>query len=698
MQGLGEVARIDGNAAASAATSFSPKAASDAIRHARFDTHEIHRGATKAACAVVERHNGAGSLSKLHREAIDRLVGAILGGIFEAPAADQPRRIVAIPAPTGTGKSVVTAVVAAALAISFNQHRRRVVVLATQIRDVCDLYEATARMLTGCELDQQLTPAVRQHENMRHVHLLHSEQDASPLFRSCSEADLKQCTILFATQQKARGSHGKRLLGDFDAFVLDEDLGMWATNVETVREIRFAAGVLKLAIEMNILEHGHADLECVSRYVQSCCEAVEQAVNECGLQVCLPVSGLFVTESGRTPVDDVMQALKPKLRREVARIAPVIGQLVDWSGSTVDVHSASGYSGAEEMVLSFRATLPPYMRSIVQLDAQSGFDVFKHLSPDITPDQWFVDRYDELKRYEGSVIHWASIPSGRDTIAEQLATLPKRSEALRTWIDVIKNHVAADEAILTALPRNRIHRKRGGGSRIDPDLYVANARRYLAANGIDPDETLADGRPRFPIARWGQLKASNSWNHCAHFYTLSTPRRKPEDLLGQAIAATGDATTHHPQIDLRTVIANELSRDLVQAANRTRARRIQNGVAEPMKLWLVMANEGGLAKHVLDELIDQMPGISVEQWPQRSDAPTESLVHSIARAITEVLRAHAADSINTTRLRQMVGEQLGREISSAQMAKANYTFPWALDGWRRSGRTLFRSIPEQDAA
>lgn len=648
------------------------------LRRHSIQVDDLKRATTAATVALLQSYNGAGSVGPLHHRAIERMVQLIFDTAAANPGADCCR-VLAIPAPTGLCKSTVTMAVCAALASTVG-HGLRVAVLTTSIRDLLALFDGTCRLLLGRQNHTaSLTQQDRRHPNLQRLGLIHHDINAAAVHAPTDEASISECSVVFATQQKARGANGEQLFAGVSLAVLDEDLGCWSTDYQTMRSIRHAENILRSSIENRIIRFDDREaLECCGRYLAECRAAVEAAAGSTGVEVRLPIADLFTTTEGRRPVETTMQLLAPMLKRQAPGIDDIVMQLVKWSGSPVDVRTAN-YDGAAETVLSFRSALPSWMQRVIQLDAQAGHDSFKRLSPEIESDQWFLDHYDALKSYSGSRIHWASVSSSRESVEQQLKSSKGKSELLSMLLQVVTKHVADDEAILIATFKNNTTR-RHNNRRVDPDLYINNAKQYLADHGIDPEQRLPNGQQRFCFATWGSLKATNQFVHCSHFFTLGLLRRSPEDLICQAVAATGRGDIHHPTIDLRTILANELSRELVQAANRTCARTIVNGNAKPMTLWLLMRAERGLGEMVLSELEIQMPGIQRLQWP--GQAAAGSKMDRIADAVQKFLATFDGDLIRTTEIRKGASQQLGFEVQTFDMSRTITSRPHCADGWQ----------------
>lgn len=637
----------------------------------------------------IERFNGTGSVGALHAEALsriaERLANTAQGGDTAA--------IHAIPMPTGGGKTALTSSFAAAAALN---QSKRIAVLCTTTRDLYELFNRTARKLFGAELgDGPLDPSARQHQLVARLGLIHHDNTFDPFHQPTPLEQLEQCSVVFATQQKAIGPRGEEALAGMDLYVLDEDNGHWSTRYVTVEDVRGACEICRSAIVNGFLDRQvkGADLHPLGEYLAACSEAVQRAVGTgSGELVRLPPVDQFGNDKSRP--DRVVDQLRTALGNRYPDIKGTIAQLVAWNGcavdvrNPVDVHSAI-YPGCRRAVLSFKFSLPPWMRPIVQLDAQAGHNGFLSLSKAVQVDSWFVDNYARLKSYEGSKIHHLAISNSRETVEREFAK-PSQSRLINTLIQTLKDHIPSDEAVLIACLKNRVDRAKRSRV-INPDHYIDVIRTQMTKHGLDPDERLSDGSRRFMFGTHGKLKATNEFKKARHVYFIGVLRRPPESLMASAVAAKGEGGVHHPDIDIRELLKSELASEITQASNRICMREIWGSTAKPGTIWLPMANEQGMAQKVLDELTQrQMPGLQAEPWPGVEINAVVPKWKLIANATDEVLASFQEDTITLVELRRLVGERVGQELTVHRFSQviAKSGLP---DGWQKKGPQWVRS-------
>src|SRR5690606_35518817 len=136
--------------------------------------------------------------------------------------------------------------------------------------------------------------------------------------------------------------------------------------------------------------------------------------------------------------------------------------------------------------------------------------------------------------------------------------------------------------IVTFLPRDRKNIKRG-------KTNADHIKRQMMAAGMNPDERLPDGRPRYVFITWGQHVGTNAYGYVKHVLCVGVMRRDALDIVASIAGQRDHLLTPAASDDeeVRNTVLSEMFHNVIQAAGRGACRHTTEGKAHPMTLTLL---------------------------------------------------------------------------------------------------------------
>lgn len=244
-------------------------------------------------------------------------------------------------------------------------------------------------------------------------------------------------------------------------------------------------------------------------------------------------------------------------------------------------------------VVAMREAVPLALRDVVILDASTPVRRLVHMDPTIRPAGNFPA--DTLKTFEDVEVHQLLSAGGRSTVEERYSGR-EASAVSREVVDVIKDNADNAGSFLLFTFKDR-----PGGA--EPTVGL---RRDLQAAGVDLDEKTGEGMPRFEFLTWGNETGLNGYEHCTVVIMAGVLHRSHLDIASAVRGQTSNPAEPTPNGLVREVIETEVAHLIYQGASRGSCRRVDQGKARPMKLYLVHKHKG--LKALLDPV---MPGA---QW------------------------------------------------------------------------------------
>ena len=162
--------------------------------------------------------------------------------------------------------------------------------------------------------------------------------------------------------------------------------------------------------------------------------------------------------------------------------------------------------------------------------------------------------------------------------------------------------------------------------------FVAKLRSDMRAAGLNPDEQLSSGRPKWQMVTWGRECATNEFAYCRNVIFVGLMHRSNVDLSGAICGQQGDLLAMIDHVDVLRVRCSELAHLTYQASNRAACRVTTNGQAEKTDIWMFHYDHG-----LTDELVRAMPGLRVEDWEPKFVRQSSPDTRKVGRQICKFL-------------------------------------------------------------
>lgn len=264
--------------------------------------------------------------------------------------------------------------------------------------------------------------------------------------------------------------------------------------------------------------------------------------------------------------------------------------------------------------------------------------------------------------------------AGRDTLDKQL---PRYDAAtVQRLLSILKGYPEGEGVILVTFKPDA-REARLGKSHAD---YL---KRHMRRAGIDPEATLADGRPRFVFLTWGQHVGVSEYAYCRHVLCVGVLRRDVLDIASSIVGQRSDILAREAadRAEVNRVVLSEMFHNIIQAAGRGACRTTVNGAAHAMTLTLLCVET-----FPAEWWQEAMPGVVVtEERPgSRERAARKS---DAERAVLAALDAvpMSDPKVSSRTLKLMAGLAAMHPVRYSELL-AKLDAP----GWRRDGRGFYR--------
>jgi hypothetical protein len=269
-------------------------------------------------------------------------------------------------------------------------------------------------------------------------------------------------------------------------------------------------------------------------------------------------------------------------------------------------------------VIQYELVIPESLKDVVILDASYSI---REIIREHDDRMRVVNAYVKVKDFSNVSIDQLAAGGGRSTITRDLKA---GSPLLKTIVERIASYPAEKSVLIFTFKHRDTDRRARRKSHADI------IRDGLRKAGIDPDEILPNGNPRFCWQTWGREQGFNSWSFCEHVLLVGIYRQSHEQIAGliagqrENLAApeAGCSTT------VRRAILSEVFHCLMQATGRARCRHTVDGKASPTQVdWI------GLEDFPEDYWRLAMPGIKLGTWGDRvvQQRKTKAAAHEIVR-------------------------------------------------------------------
>jgi hypothetical protein len=293
--------------------------------------------------------------------------------------------------------------------------------------------------------------------------------------------------------------------------------------------------------------------------------------------------------------------------------------------------------------VAVREAVPSALRNVVILDASTPVRELVRMDPTIRQGHDIPAR--DLKSFEAVQVHQLLAAGGRGSIEWSFKAKAREAAAVSSEVlDIIKQNTQAKGILVFSfLPRR---------GQVD---VLAELKRDLARGGADLQLSMKDEtQRRVRFLTWGQQEGLNGYEACDVVIMAGVLHRSHLDIAAAIKGQIGHLAEPTPGDRLREVVESEVAHVIFQGASRGSCRRVVNGRAQPMKLYLIHRNLG--LKAILDKV---MPNA---QWfyPDPKFLKKAAGETRAARVVGELL-AHldgldeAEDDVSTKRVKAAIG-------------------------------------------
>jgi len=607
------------------------------------DSQLLTRTAFNLLTADLEGHGNV--LSQWHRAALLELVDTLTGY-----CAGTTRGRKAFGLPTGMGKT--SALVAFIAALDRLGYAVPVSVAASKVEALCSLQRDL--------LDHGVEPG--------RIGLKHSAQDASEPSTG-SESRLFQ----LVTHARVRSGRDFELFGTHEGrpralMIYDETL--WRSET--------------LAFDVSTLKASIAALgELVGR--RDIAPALLAFLGECGDIISSELQAL--RERGDPEARGAVVSLPEREEHELDAYAQAVagsrlpadwkdslGQFIGASRVTLRVLATHQDSG----IVHCREVIPAALRNVVILDASAPVRELARLDTTVEQVESFPTA--DLKRFDDVEVFQLPAGGGRSTITESFRQR--------------KAHASAVSLEVVDIVRENWGRGPGGflvftykAREVD---FVETLRRDLAAAGIDLSATTPEGKPRVRFLTFGDETSLNGLEDCTTVILCGLLQRSHLDIAAAIRGQKADPSESTPGHLVREVIETEAAHVAYQAASRGSCRRVTNGRAHPMRLYVIHRNVG--LRHLMARVMPHA------RWQLREPrhlktARAEGQTVEILAVVLDHLRQLPATTlrISSRKLKEALqlpkDETTKKQFTRAMQRLADETSA----GWKVDGQSLVRS-------
>lgn len=610
--------------------------------------HLTDEALTLVTSLLEERGN---TLSSLHKKALEQLMR-----LFAGYAAGSTGGRVAFPMPTGMGKT--TGVVAFIAAMHRMGYRVPVAVAASRVQALITLRQ------------ELLALGVPEAD----IGIAHSDKTADVPSTGCSPADGR--LVQLVTHARVRmGSDYLGLTQQFEGqprALLVYDETMFRSDAFALTALSVRAAVEGLAP----FAEGRPDLAPAVDYLRGAVGAIQQRLGETsrlghagGLALELPEVHTEVLERWKTVLG---RSGRPRSDVEVLQ------QLLEVSQLPLQVLAMPGGGGA----VALRAAVSDQLENVVILDASAPVRQLVALDPSV---RLYSPMPENLKSFENVEVMQVLAAGGRTSIEQGFSeSRTETSKAAREVVAMVADELSQDPSrcfLVFTFKRSTIKALDMQGS----------LKAALKEAGIDPGETVNTPqglRCRFNFLHWGQHEGVNGYEFCETVILAGVLHRAHLDIAAAIRGQRGDLTSPTSHELVTQVIKSEVAHCVYQAASRGACRRVDQGKARAMRLWLIHRDPD--LHHTLEAV---MPGAKWS-WQVPRFLKASSLGHggsemrgrileSIRNVPQEVLK------VSTRALKKQMGLERSESTKKA-FTRALQSLDLHVHGWRLEGQSLVR--------
>ena len=530
----------------------------------------------------------------------------------------------AVPISAGMGKSTLAAACSSTLVQIPEARTKGVTICGIQVEALCQIVRDCISMgcdpsrigiwhsYTGCDkalLDEngELKPDA-----------ILGDREAT-IASVADEAEALKCQVLLITHNKVASNVNtiSRVLTQYevDGEIYERACCFWDEGLERNSETTVKLGNMRAArgsLKDKYQSHRDKPVWHLINFVDSAiniCEAEikNMRANSRGRTVSLP----FLSEGEKYRLLQLANQYKGDLG---ASALEAVRTLVDLANEAVRVTKGG--------TIRYQMRVPNELKTVIVLDASYPIrklclldtsvvqaDDCKHGVPRMRDMKL---RLAELKSFENVNVFHMVAGGGRSTVNKKL----NPEHIARDVVNVIKRY-GSDKAVLIwvykeekAAPGRRGHKALTIEQRITTKLEKVN---------IDPDATITVSigreqkvRRRIVFATWGNETNLNTWSYCDVVIMAGILQLDRHTLTGKYLGAIDDIEAEIPKGLTEKLILSETAHRAFQAGSRGKMRRVKDGKAEPMDIYLIHRQP-----ELKDELKKVMPLAVWSVWNGR---------------------------------------------------------------------------------
>ncbi len=335
---------------------------------------------------------------------------------------------------------------------------------------------------------------------------------------------------------------------------------------------------------------------------------------------------------------------------------------------------------ADKGVLGFQVAVPSALKNIIILDAsnpirdlirydRSVFDAEEHL-PSVKSLGFTLAG---LKRYDGTTIYQMKTGGGKGSMMKSFKQVHSHQRRICKEVIEVLSRIPKDESTLV-IAFKPVYEKLGPVNfvkTLEDDINASGVVTMKHQDSLELVETTK--KPRVSITTWGLHKGTNKYKHCKNLILVGIIHRDMLDLFGVSLDKE-DITKEQTWQRLKDLQLSEVAHDAFQAIGRIQCRTVMNGVALPVNVWLIHANNN--LREKLDPVLQR---VVWKKWETKYDEAPEGkepgIIEQAARAISLYLDKLAARGVRRTSskaIRKAVSEctKLKPDTFTAAVAKA----------------------------
>jgi hypothetical protein len=342
-----------------------------------------------------------------------------------------------------------------------------------------------------------------------------------------------------------------------------------------------------------LTEKGEAQAE-VLRYLEAAMQAVDPAVvklKQQGEIDCCPLRLPNASPEQLAKWQTVLLSRSSNLNAYGDRLV----DFLEMSGDCRIVRTSQGLG-----LVSIEKCIPLELYNVMVLDASAPIRELAKLDSSLhIIEPWVA----ETKSFETVEVVQILAGGGRSTLEESMFGKDDVSPVSKEIIAILKERdsEASGEGVLFYLYKPKW---RGDmQSKLKHDLRKA---------GINLEERVADDRPRFAFETWGRHEGTNDYHYCTTVILVGVLQVDFISIAGMIKAQKADLTFAVDGDALEKIHRGNIAHDVYQALSRGACRKVSNGIAHPMKAYIIHKDT-----NLQHDLAPVMPGV---KWSQRDPA------------------------------------------------------------------------------